>query len=243
VSFPPRSDLSLRLLVTAILVPFTVLALLAAKVALGGTFAWDRFLFRHLYSGESDWPGGTTPGQTHGVLHAALPTVYRLADARGLLLLIAVVVAVLVLLRLVRAAAFFTTAIAVAALVPILKEIFDRPSPFPLPDDPSFPSGHAAASMAIVAGLVAVLPPTRWRLVAVTVGAIFAVAVGVSVIADGGHWPSDVLAGWCLSLGWVAMLRAVAGASLARSGARSTNLDPADSRVVPAPRAGSTTPV
>jgi undecaprenyl-diphosphatase len=243
VRFASRSRLSLRLLLTAILAPLTLFALLATKVAMGGTFAWDRFLFSHLYSGESEWAGGRTPGQNHGALHATLPTDSRLADARGLLLLIATIVAVLVLLRFVRAAAFFTAGIAVLALVPVLKEIFDRPSPFPLPNDPSFPSGHATGSMAIIAGLVAVLPRTRWRSATVIAGAIFVVAVGVSVIADGGHWPSDVLAGWCLSLAWVAMLRAVVGDPLGRSAARSPTLDTARSRVAPPAGAGSTSPV
>ena len=244
MSLGPLSDLSLRLLVTAILTPLTVFALLAAKVAAGGTFGWDRFLFRHLYSGESEWPGGRTPGQNHGGLHVTLPTDYRLADARGLFLLMAAVVAVLVLLRFVRAAVFFTAVIAVTAVVPVLKEIFDRPSPFPLPNDPSFPSGHATGSMAIAAGLVAILFRTKWRSAAVTAGAIFVIAVGISVISDGGHWPSDVLAGWCLALAWVVTLRAVVGDPLGRPAAHSPSLDPAGSRVVAPPAgSGSTRPV
>jgi membrane-associated phospholipid phosphatase len=243
VSFGPRSDLSLRLLVTAILAPFTVFALLAARVAAGGTFAWDRFLFQHLYSGESDWAGGRTPGQDDGALHATLPIIYRLADARTLLMLTVTVVAVLILLRFVRAAAFFFAGIGVAALVPLLKEIFDRPSPFPLPNDPSFPSGHATGSMAIVAGLVVLVPWSKWRSAAIAVGLVFVLAVGVSVIADGGHWPSDVLAGWCLSLAWLTMLRAVVGDPLGRSAARNQNLDSAGARVAPPAGTGSTSPV
>ena len=99
----------------------------------------------------------------------------------------------------------------ISGLAPLLKQAFSRPSPFPLPNDPSFPSGHAIASMAFVAGVVALLPPGRWRLLVLLVGGIFVVADGAAVITDGGHWPSDVIAGWCISFVWVAALRIFSG--------------------------------
>jgi undecaprenyl-diphosphatase len=170
-----------------------------------------------LYSGESDWAGTKTPGQRDTALHATLPVLDRLADIQTLLLLVATVVAVLLLLRLVRAAVFFTAGLAVMVLAPLLKEAFDRPSPFPQPDDPSFPSGHAIGSMAIAAGIVALLFQTRWRWASLVAAAVFVLAVGVAVIADGGHWPSDVVAGWCLSLAWVTGLRAAFGDPLGQA--------------------------
>jgi undecaprenyl-diphosphatase len=185
-------------------------ALLTAKAVAGGSSAWDRALFRHLYSGESDWIGGRTPGQSDRALNAAGPLLHRLADSRALLLLVIAVVVTLIVLRRMRAAAFFTAAVAITALVSPLKELIKRPSPFPLPHDFSFPSGHGTLSMAIAAGVV-VVAPGRWRWVAGVLGALLVLAVGVAVIADSGHWPSDVLAGWCLALAWVAALYAVAG--------------------------------
>jgi undecaprenyl-diphosphatase len=185
-------------------------ALLTAKAAAGGASAWDRALFRHLYSGESDWIGGRTPGQSDRALNAAGPLLHRLADSRALVLLVIAIVVTLIVLRRMRAAAFFTAAVAITALVSPLKQLVERPSPFPLPHDFSFPSGHATLSMAIAAGVVAVAPG-RWRWVAGALGALLVLAVGVAVIADSGHWPSDVLAGWCLALAWVAALYAVAG--------------------------------
>ena len=65
--------------------------------------------------------------------------------------------------------------------------------------------------MAIAAGIVALVWASRWRWLAVVVGAMFVAAVGMAVVADSGHWPSDVLAGWCLALAWVAALTLLTG--------------------------------
>ena len=99
-----------------------------------------------------------------------------------------------------------------------------------MPDDPSFPSGHATASMAVAAGIVALLAPGRWRWFAGIAGAILVTAVGLAVVSDSGHWPSDVLAGWCLALGWVAALTAVAGPLLERSPNRDRGVPESQSR-------------
>ena len=184
----------------------SVFALLGVKAVDGGVYSWDRFLFRHLYSGNSVWPKGDTPGRDNDLLQAALPVLYRGADARLLLLLASAVVAALLLLDLLPAAVFYVAAIAVAASSPMMKDVFDRQSPFPVPGEPAFPSGHAMASMAIAAGLVALLARTRWCWPAVGLALMYVVGVAVAVVADGGHWPSDVVAGWSLSLAWVLAL-------------------------------------
>jgi undecaprenyl-diphosphatase len=67
----------------------------------------------------------------------------------------------------------------------------------------SFPSGHAMGSMAAMAALVVLLWPTRWRYPMLIFAATFVVAVGLSRMYLGVHYPSDVLAGWAASLGWV----------------------------------------
>jgi undecaprenyl-diphosphatase len=66
----------------------------------------------------------------------------------------------------------------------------------------SFPSGHAALSM-VAYGVVAVMiwrsPIARWaRRAAVVLLALVILAVGVSRVWLGVHYPTDVLAGWTL---------------------------------------------
>lgn len=68
--------------------------------------------------------------------------------------------------------------------------------------------------MALPSALVVVLWPTRWRWPALAIGAVVVLAVGVSRLYLGVHYPSDVLTAWMLALGWVAGLRLI----LARRG-------------------------
>ena len=66
----------------------------------------------------------------------------------------------------------------------------------------SFPSGHAMGSMTLACVLVLLAWRTRWRWwVAVPAGG-FAVAVGMSRIYLGVHYPSDILAGWAAASAW-----------------------------------------
>lgn len=105
-----------------------------------------------------------------------------------------------------------------------LKSVYARPRPELVPHGAyvysgSFPSGHStlsAATYLTLAMLVASLE-TRRRTKALAYGLAGAmlVAVGFSRVYLGVHWPSDVLAGWCLGAmwalaGWVG-LRAIGG--------------------------------
>jgi membrane-associated phospholipid phosphatase len=206
-------------------------ALLTARAFEHGASAWDRDAFRQLYTDEATWIGGSTPGQSDPVLTAVMPAIHPLADSRALLVLVGAILVALVFLKRPRSAAFFAAAIAITALVPQLKQLVDRPSPFPLPHDPSFPSGHGTLSMAIAACVVILAPSGRWRWLAGTLGAALILAVGVAVIADSGHWPSDVVAGWCLALAWVALLYALAGPWLEGSADRAERVSAPQSHV------------
>ncbi len=123
--------------------------------------------------------------------------------------------------------AFFLTAFLGSQLVALLlKDGFDRARPdagsaVPLPDSASFPSGHAsagAASLGAVAVLVAErLPTRRARVWLWVVTLVLGVAVGSSRIALNVHYVSDVVAGWCFGLAWLA------GCLLARDGVRASD--------------------
>lgn len=92
----------------------------------------------------------------------------------------------------------------------------------------SLPSGHATASV-VAFGLLAWLAlrsgPPRWRRhrhAIVATAAMLAAGVGVSRVLLGVHYPSDVLAGWCLGCAWLALslalLEALPGPTAAGSG-------------------------
>ncbi len=70
-------------------------------------------------------------------------------------------------------------------------------------DAASWPSGHATASMALALCLVMVVP--RWlRPVAAALGAAFSIAVCFTLLVDGWHFPSDVLACYTMAATWTA---------------------------------------
>lgn len=72
----------------------------------------------------------------------------------------------------------------------------------------SFPSGHALTSVvAFGVALLLVLPLLRgvWRAVAWTVASGCVLLVGFARVALGVHFISDVLAGWLIGLGWLAV--------------------------------------
>jgi undecaprenyl-diphosphatase len=70
----------------------------------------------------------------------------------------------------------------------------------------SFPSGHASMSAIVFLTLGALLANTRGRWVErvfiLATAAIATFLVGVSRVALGVHWATDVLAGWALGTGW-----------------------------------------
>lgn len=91
------------------------------------------------------------------------------------------------------------------------KSFFGRPRPDLVPHDVyvysgSFPSGHSTMSTAAfltLAMLIASLEmKRRSKALAYTLAALVVVGVGFSRVYLGVHWPSDVLAGWCLGAAW-----------------------------------------
>lgn len=65
----------------------------------------------------------------------------------------------------------------------------------------AFPSGHATAAASIAIAYLFVVPDDL-REFADTLGAGFALAVGVSIVVLAWHYPSDVLGGYLIAAGW-----------------------------------------
>lgn len=98
------------------------------------------------------------------------------------------------------------------ALSTILKYWIGRPRPQIVPhldhvNSMSFPSGHTFNSTLFYLVIVLVIAPLitkryiRYSLYITAV--VLSVATGVSRIALGVHWPTDVVAGWVIAAAWV----------------------------------------
>jgi membrane-associated phospholipid phosphatase len=68
----------------------------------------------------------------------------------------------------------------------------------------SWPSGHSTAALALVFSAVLVAP-ARLRPLVASVGALFALAVGCSLLILAWHMPSDVIGGYLVASLWTAL--------------------------------------
>jgi membrane-associated phospholipid phosphatase len=167
-----------------------VLAMLLLVTFLGGVNLW---LFHignavSLYTGGWLWANLTLLGDTLIVLALLLPFVARRPE----------------LIWTIMVSAFL-----VSIAVHLGKEFIDSPRPAGmLPREElhligyvatssSFPSGHTAAAFTLAAGLCLLPGSRRLKLVSLLLAAL----VGLSRVAVGIHWPTDVFGG--ALLGWL----------------------------------------
>ena len=68
----------------------------------------------------------------------------------------------------------------------------------------SWPSGHATAALALIYSAVLVAP-ARLRPLVAGIGAVFAAAVGCSLLILAWHMPSDVIGGYLVATLWAAL--------------------------------------
>ncbi len=118
----------------------------------------------------------------------------------------------LVLQRHGRTALFLVVSVASGAAVSTLfKHLISRPRPELVPhgsfvNTASFPSGHSMMAAVTYLTLAVVISRFQTRravkVYVLTVATFLAIAVGISRIYLGVHWPTDVLAGWALGAAW-----------------------------------------
>jgi undecaprenyl-diphosphatase len=97
----------------------------------------------------------------------------------------------------------------------ILKAVFQRPrpelfvieTPFARPMSASFPSGHATGAIALYLVLGYLLAKAGggrlFRWLVHTIAALLVLAIGLSRVYLGVHYPSDVIAGYLIGFVWV----------------------------------------
>ncbi len=100
-----------------------------------------------------------------------------------------------------------------------LSRYFDRPRPPTQLDllaitDPSFPSGHVMSAV-LLYGLLAYLlipkmPSRFWKLFVAILALFVIVWVGLSRLLIGGHYLSDVIAGYAVGIGWAGLVYTLA---------------------------------
>ncbi|MCR4322662.1 MAG: phosphatase PAP2 family protein [Candidatus Azambacteria bacterium] len=114
----------------------------------------------------------------------------------------------------VYAVAFITSVVGASGVTVVMKWVLERPRPSGfqalMEHTFSFPSGHAALSLAFFGILVYFLIRHTSRrslqVFAVLVGGMIIIAIGVSRVYLGVHWPSDVVGSYVLVGLWLAIV-------------------------------------
>jgi undecaprenyl-diphosphatase len=213
--------------IAAAVAVLTLLFVLAERVVQGDAFAFDRRLLLAL-RGTDGAPIGSV----------RFTSMVRDVTALGSTTVLTIVVAFAGLL-LASAGRWRTGALVALACAGgswanvLLKHAIARTRPDLVPHlmaetSNSFPSGHAANSAIVYLTLATLAWPLLRRPAArgfaVAAAALLVVAIGMSRLYLGVHWPSDVLAGWLFgalwAIGWWRIELRVLGGRWALGGAR-----------------------
>lgn len=195
-----KLHIGLRLLIAFTL--FSVCSLLFAKIA------WD------VREQETLGFDQAILGWVHGLSRPWIDTTCRSLTQLGgpwFVPVITMMIALVAWLRRYRGHALLLLAgVGGASMLSIVLKLFfarTRPDLWPsLVTETSFafPSGHAIASSALAASIVAALWFTRWRVTALVAGVVYVLLIGFTRLYLGVHYPTDVIAGWMVGIGWVA---------------------------------------
>lgn len=189
-----------------------ILASLGAAVLALFFFAWlgNEMLdgdTRHFDQAVREWVHRyASPGMTSAM------TGISLLGYNVLIVELVIALAIFTKLRWRRAALWLAVAMAGSLVLDLaLKYIYHRTRPTAYfgmaPHSYSFPSGHALCSFCfygVLAGLLSArTKPLGWRLLIWIAAAALVIAIGLSRIYLGVHYPSDVVAGYLAATVWV----------------------------------------
>jgi undecaprenyl-diphosphatase len=184
---------------------------IAAEIAEGETMAFDAGVLRAIRSAAD---GATGP------LTAVMLDLTALGDAATLVIVVLLVAGFLVVARKRAMALLLILAAALGTgLVEALKALVDRARPEVVPHwtsfmNASFPSGHAANSAIVYLTLAALIARSvrshALRIYVMTAAMVLTLAIGLSRLYLGVHWPTDVLAGWILGAAWALLCSSLA---------------------------------
>ena len=205
-------ELALLLLLSSMVLAFLKLA---SEVMEGETDAFDRMILLAMRN-SSDL--------THPAGPAWLEILFRDLTSLGSLPVVGfvtlVVVGFLWVTGRLAAARLVQVSVSVGGILSIaLKSLFQRQRPELFPHGveaqlTSFPSGHAMLAAVVYLTLGALLAhgqtQPRVRSYCLGVAIVLTLLIGVSRVYLAVHWPTDVLAGWCVGAAWAMVCLLVA---------------------------------
>lgn len=188
---------------------------LAHEVGEGSTTALDRKILLALRN-----PADLSDPIGPRWLEETMRDITGLGSVFTIVFLTAAVAAYLMLSGKRRVGGFVIAAVGGGELVSTaLKLVYNRPRPDLVPHGmevftASFPSGHATMSAIAYLTLATLIARIerhrRVKALVLGLGVTMTLLVGASRIYLGVHWPSDVLAGWCVGAAWAALCWLVA---------------------------------
>jgi undecaprenyl-diphosphatase len=202
-----RVESRILLLFVAVLIGIFAFAKAASEVLEGDTLALDRAVLLALrVPAHPSIPIGPP------WLMEAMVDLTALGSVTVLTLITALAAGYLLAARKPAIAAYTVTAVGMGALLgALLKSIYARARPDIVEHlvgthSASFPSGHAMNSAVVYLTLAVLISrSTRDHAVRrylISVAILLTLAVGFSRVYLGVHWPTDVVAGWCVGGIW-----------------------------------------
>lgn len=188
---------SLLILFLGVALPLFVFEQLAFSVWKSqAAFPWDDPILLRIHAAENPY------------LTQFAAIITRTSGFKGGIVLDTIAAVILLALRRWRSLVYFLITVIGSGLINrVAKELLHRTRPSLWESvSPelsfSFPSGHATTSMTLFVALLILTWGSRWRWWVVFIGSSFVITIAWTRMYLGVHYPSDILAGWFVSIAW-----------------------------------------